>query len=89
MKQLEAPKQTATINGLGLISKFVARAIAIGVIIIAMALFDINAENKLAPVLSVYGGKLTTYRKLSEKALNKLKSSFPKITKPWTHKEKL
>tara|TARA_B100000029_G_scaffold189731_1_gene187567 strand:+ start:306 stop:1457 length:1152 start_codon:yes stop_codon:yes gene_type:complete len=52
-------------------------------------IFDINAENKLAPVLSVYGGKLTTYRKLSEKALNKLKSSFPKITKPWTHKEKL
>ena len=44
MKQLEAPKQTATINGLGLISKFVERAISMGVIIIAIALFDINAE---------------------------------------------
>ena len=42
--QFDAPKHTATIKGLGLISKFEAKAIAIGVIIIAIALFEINAE---------------------------------------------
>lgn len=33
---------------------------------------DIHDENGKAPLLSVFGGKLTTYRKLAEHALEKL-----------------
>ncbi len=37
-----------------------------------------------APLLSVYGGKLTTYRKLAEHALEKLKPSLPSMGPAWT-----
>ena len=37
-----------------------------------------------APVLSVYGGKLTTYRRLAEHALEKLAPWFPALGRPWT-----
>jgi glycerol-3-phosphate dehydrogenase len=37
-----------------------------------------------APVLSVYGGKLTTYRRLAEHALEKLAPWFPTLGRPWT-----
>lgn len=37
-----------------------------------------------APVLTVYGGKLTTYRRLAEKVLTKLAPSFPRMGGPWT-----
>lgn len=37
-----------------------------------------------APVLSVYGGKLTTYRHLAEAALEKLGPIFPDLPGPWT-----
>ncbi|MEX1147602.1 MAG: glycerol-3-phosphate dehydrogenase [Sphingomonadales bacterium] len=37
-----------------------------------------------APALSVYGGKLTTARRLGEKAVDKLKRVFPHITGYWT-----
>lgn len=37
-----------------------------------------------APVLSVFGGKLTTYRKLAESALAYLQEYFPDMAKPWT-----
>ncbi|MEJ2669915.1 MAG: glycerol-3-phosphate dehydrogenase [Gammaproteobacteria bacterium] len=36
------------------------------------------------PWLSVFGGKLTTYRKLAETALNTLKPVFPHLSGPWT-----
>ena len=36
------------------------------------------------PVLNIYGGKITTYRRLAEAALEKLAPHFPKIGKPWT-----
>jgi len=36
------------------------------------------------PALSVYGGKLTTYRKLAEHALEKLGPSLPPMGAPWT-----
>jgi glycerol-3-phosphate dehydrogenase len=36
-----------------------------------------------APMLSVYGGKITTYRRLAEEALQKLAHFFPH-TRPWT-----
>lgn len=36
------------------------------------------------PLLSVFGGKLTTYRKLSEHAADKLEEFYPKMSDPWT-----
>ncbi|MGE8497635.1 MAG: glycerol-3-phosphate dehydrogenase [Pseudomonas sp.] len=37
-----------------------------------------------APLLSVFGGKLTTYRKLAESALAELAPFYPNMTAPWT-----
>jgi glycerol-3-phosphate dehydrogenase len=37
-----------------------------------------------APLLSVYGGKITTYRKLGEHALEKLAPHYPRLGRPWT-----
>ena len=41
------------------------------------------------PLLTIYGGKLTTFRKLSENVLLKLKSVFPKMGDDWTMKKPL
>jgi glycerol-3-phosphate dehydrogenase len=46
--------------------------------------FDIDEQDGCLPLLSVYGGKLTTYRKLAEHALEKLKPFLPKAGAPWT-----
>tara|TARA_B110000438_G_scaffold122693_1_gene119770 strand:+ start:112 stop:1266 length:1155 start_codon:yes stop_codon:yes gene_type:complete len=52
--------------------------------------FDLNVEDELPPLLSIYGGKLTTYRKLSDNVFKELKNFLPeKIDKPWTDKKKL
>jgi glycerol-3-phosphate dehydrogenase len=37
-----------------------------------------------APLLSIYGGKITTYRKLAESVLQKLKDFLPHMNPPWT-----
>ncbi|MEM6622088.1 MAG: glycerol-3-phosphate dehydrogenase [Pseudomonadota bacterium] len=37
-----------------------------------------------APLLNVFGGKITTYRRLAEAALEKLKPAFPEMGRPWT-----
>ncbi|SFB73030.1 glycerol-3-phosphate dehydrogenase [Tropicimonas isoalkanivorans] len=37
-----------------------------------------------APLLSVFGGKITTYRRLAEAAMDKLSGTFPSATKSWT-----
>jgi glycerol-3-phosphate dehydrogenase len=37
-----------------------------------------------APLLSVFGGKITTYRKLAEHALAELAPFFPRMKRPWT-----
>jgi glycerol-3-phosphate dehydrogenase len=39
----------------------------------------------IAPILSVFGGKLTTYRKLSEHAMDKIAAFFPSMSPAWTH----
>lgn len=44
----------------------------------------LSDEKGGAPLLSVFGGKLTTYRKLAEAALAKLKPYFPNMGAPWT-----
>ena len=63
-------------------------------------LYDDNAENPSAvtrdyvfeilgaldtpPLLSVFGGKITTYRRLAEHALHRLEPWFPKMSSAWT-----
>ena len=60
-------------------------------------LYDDNAANPSAvtrdyvfdvdgnpPLLSVFGGKITTYRRLAEHAVQKLKPFFPAMTVDWT-----
>lgn len=37
-----------------------------------------------APLLSVFGGKITTFRKLAESAMEKIEPFFPGVGKPWT-----
>ena len=37
-----------------------------------------------APVLNVFGGKITTYRRLAESALDKIAGYFPDLPGPWT-----
>ncbi len=43
-----------------------------------------DAGGSAAPFLSVFGGKITTFRKLAEHALDKLDKTFPKAGKAWT-----
>lgn len=47
-------------------------------------LFDVDKGPQGAPLLSVFGGKITTFRKLAEHALDKLVDTFPRMTGPWT-----
>ena len=51
-------------------------------------LLDTGTQTNGPPVLSVFGGKITTYRRLAEQAMEKLDGRFP--GKPaWTHTEAL
>ncbi|MEO8538055.1 MAG: glycerol-3-phosphate dehydrogenase [Betaproteobacteria bacterium] len=43
-----------------------------------------GAARGVAPVLSVFGGKITTYRKLAESALFELQPFFPAMRPAWT-----
>lgn len=52
-----------------------------------LALSKENDEQ--APLLSVFGGKLTTYRKLAESAMQQLKAFFPEMKGSWTATEAL
>lgn len=45
---------------------------------------DVHDDQGKAPLLSVFGGKLTTYRKLAEHALEKLARYYPKAGPAWT-----
>ncbi|WWO99445.1 MAG: glycerol-3-phosphate dehydrogenase [Candidatus Dasytiphilus stammeri] len=47
---------------------------------------DISDINGRTPLLSVFGGKLTTYRKLAEQALNNLAKYYPNSGPAWTKK---
>ncbi|WP_417514198.1 glycerol-3-phosphate dehydrogenase [Marinobacter sp.] len=46
--------------------------------------FEINQEKGKAPLISVFGGKITTYRKLAEVATDKLCQFFPEASGHWT-----
>jgi glycerol-3-phosphate dehydrogenase len=65
-------------------------------------LYDDNADNPSAvtrdyvfevegtpPLLSVFGGKITTYRKLAEHALQRLQSFLPAMQGDWTARASL
>lgn len=45
---------------------------------------ELQHEHNNPPILSVFGGKLTTYRKLAESAMLKLAPYFPNMGKAWT-----
>jgi glycerol-3-phosphate dehydrogenase len=47
---------------------------------------DLDAPEKTAPLLNVFGGKLTTYRRLSERAVDRLSEYFMNVGPPWTER---
>ena len=49
----------------------------------------VDDEAGRAPVLSVFGGKITTYRMLAEHAMDKLAPYFPGLKPAWTHRTPL
>ncbi len=46
--------------------------------------YVLSLDTAGAPLLNVFGGKITTYRKLAEEALAKLAPFFPKASGNWT-----
>lgn len=50
---------------------------------------QLDAPPGEAPLLSVFGGKLTTYRRLAEAALEQLATHFPALGAPWTASARL
>ncbi|WP_271438315.1 glycerol-3-phosphate dehydrogenase [Pontixanthobacter luteolus] len=46
--------------------------------------FELDDPQDAPPILSIFGGKITTYRKLAEHALEKLKMPWLDLGKPWT-----
>ncbi|WP_172297173.1 glycerol-3-phosphate dehydrogenase [Pseudoruegeria sp. HB172150] len=46
--------------------------------------YVLKLDRKGAPLLNVFGGKITTYRKLAEAALEKLSTALPAIGAAWT-----
>jgi glycerol-3-phosphate dehydrogenase len=47
---------------------------------------DLQKYETDAPFISVYGGKITTSRKLADHVLEKIKHYYPDMGKPWTKK---
>lgn len=45
---------------------------------------ELNTVDGALPVLTVYGGKISTYRRLAERVLDRLKPFFPDMKHPWT-----
>jgi len=45
---------------------------------------EVDAPRGSAPLLSVFGGKITTYRRLAEQALEDLEKFFPGMGRAWT-----
>jgi len=44
----------------------------------------VDDSDRGAPLLSIYGGKITTYRRLAEQALHRLRPWFPQLGPEWT-----
>ena len=50
---------------------------------------DLDAPQGQSPALSIFGGKITTFRRLAEHALAGLRPFFPQMGPAWTAKAKL
>jgi glycerol-3-phosphate dehydrogenase len=46
--------------------------------------FEVDDPDGQPPMLSIFGGKITTFRKLAEHALERLLKTFPQAGKAWT-----
>ncbi|NRB56029.1 MAG: glycerol-3-phosphate dehydrogenase [Salinicola sp.] len=46
--------------------------------------YTLDLDRHGAPMLSIFGGKITTYRKLAEAAMRKLEPLLPAMGQPWT-----
>ncbi len=46
--------------------------------------YVLTLDREAAPVLNIFGGKITTYRKLAESALEKIATVFPGVQPDWT-----
>lgn len=46
--------------------------------------FDVDEAEPKAPLLSIFGGKITTFRRLAESVLERLAAHFPAAKAPWT-----
>jgi len=46
--------------------------------------FEVEDQSGQAPLLSIFGGKLTTFRKLAEAAVDALNPWFPEMGQAWT-----
>ncbi|MDF1791680.1 MAG: glycerol-3-phosphate dehydrogenase [Thalassobaculaceae bacterium] len=44
-----------------------------------------NGKNRDALLINIFGGKITTYRKLAEAVVEKIENALGKRGKPWTH----
>ena len=49
----------------------------------------LDDQNDQAPLLSIFGGKITTYRKLALSAMRKLEPYFDNLGPAWTHSKPL
>jgi len=49
----------------------------------------VHGDENNPPVLNIFGGKITTYRKLSEAVMKKMKPFFPEMKGDWTATKKL
>ena len=50
---------------------------------------DLDQSDERSPLMNIYGGKITTYRKLAESALDKVQTIFPEMGPSWTEKSYL
>jgi glycerol-3-phosphate dehydrogenase len=46
--------------------------------------YTLKLDMEAAPVLNVFGGKITTYRRLAESAMDQLRRVFPDLSGKWT-----
>ncbi len=51
--------------------------------------FDVKSDHGNTPLLSIYGGKITTYRRLAEHAIEKLEPYLPGLGAAWTEEATL
>ena len=52
-------------------------------------MFELDGDASIPPILSIYGGKITTYRVLAETALKKLGALMPIPEQEWTERAPL